>query len=260
MSTSPVSSVRLGVLAFAVSCAAAGACQVVEASDIEFNFSKSAQGWTRGNLASTYSAITVASSGPAVWGLFGGSGVLLGEDHSGYAFHFSPNLGGGFGSLFRGTFEVDFRSANPGAAYPFVVLMSSTDFLVKQQDHAASADFVRRSYSLRGDGGWYINSSPYFNGSNAVVATDAQVQAVLADLRYIGISTDIADGSDATWTDNVRLIGVGCAPADINCDGTVNAQDLAALLTGWGTSGASDIDGDGTTGAADLAALLAAWS
>jgi outer membrane protein assembly factor BamB len=51
----------------------------------------------------------------------------------------------------------------------------------------------------------------------------------------------------------------GCAAADLNCDGAVNAQDLAALLGAWGGSGAGDLDGNGTVGAPDLAILLSAW-
>lgn len=51
----------------------------------------------------------------------------------------------------------------------------------------------------------------------------------------------------------------GCAAADLNCDGAVNAQDLAALLGAWGGSGAGDLDGSGVVGAPDLAILLSAW-
>ncbi len=51
----------------------------------------------------------------------------------------------------------------------------------------------------------------------------------------------------------------GCAAADLNCDGAVNAQDLAALLGAWGGSGAGDLDGNGVVGAPDLAILLSAW-
>jgi len=47
-------------------------------------------------------------------------------------------------------------------------------------------------------------------------------------------------------------------PGDLNGDGTVNAADLALLLSGWGTA-ATDLDGDGTTGAADLGILLNNW-
>jgi len=47
-------------------------------------------------------------------------------------------------------------------------------------------------------------------------------------------------------------------PADLNADGTVGAQDLAALLGAWGTN-AGDVNADGTTDAQDLAAMLGAW-
>ncbi|MEY3142618.1 MAG: hypothetical protein RLY21_1111 [Planctomycetota bacterium] len=49
-------------------------------------------------------------------------------------------------------------------------------------------------------------------------------------------------------------------PADLNGDGEVAAQDLAALLSAWGTNNASaDLNGDGQVAAQDLAALLGAW-
>ncbi|MCE2884019.1 MAG: alpha amylase C-terminal domain-containing protein [Planctomycetaceae bacterium] len=49
-------------------------------------------------------------------------------------------------------------------------------------------------------------------------------------------------------------------PADINGDGTVNAADLAVLLSAWGTANdAADLNNNGTVEAADLAQLLAQW-
>ena len=54
----------------------------------------------------------------------------------------------------------------------------------------------------------------------------------------------------------------GCAtacPADLNADGLINGSDLAGVLSGWGSSGASDINHDGTTNGADLAAVLSGW-
>jgi hypothetical protein len=47
-------------------------------------------------------------------------------------------------------------------------------------------------------------------------------------------------------------------PEDIDNDGFVDAADIAALLSGWGTP-AGDVTGDGTTDAQDIAALLSAW-
>ncbi|MCE2883286.1 MAG: hypothetical protein LW806_00095 [Planctomycetaceae bacterium] len=48
-------------------------------------------------------------------------------------------------------------------------------------------------------------------------------------------------------------------PADLNGDGSVDASDLAILLSNWGGSGVGDIDGSGTVDAGDLSALLSAW-
>lgn len=48
---------------------------------------------------------------------------------------------------------------------------------------------------------------------------------------------------------------------DINNDGTVNAADLALLLSAWGSKGgAADLDRDGTVGASDLSLLLSNWT
>ena len=49
-------------------------------------------------------------------------------------------------------------------------------------------------------------------------------------------------------------------PADLNGDGEVAAQDLAALLSAWGSAKSNaDLNGDGSVGAQDLAVLLSAW-
>ncbi|MBI1302930.1 MAG: hypothetical protein GC172_03970 [Phycisphaera sp.] len=50
----------------------------------------------------------------------------------------------------------------------------------------------------------------------------------------------------------------GVCGADLNGDGEVGAQDLAALLNAW-DGAAGDLNDDGTTNAQDLAALLSAW-
>ena len=56
-----------------------------------------------------------------------------------------------------------------------------------------------------------------------------------------------------------------CEPcaADIDGSGTVNAVDLAAILTVWGTDGGkyprADINGDGEVNGPDLAAVLSSW-
>ena len=57
----------------------------------------------------------------------------------------------------------------------------------------------------------------------------------------------------------MTVVAQACTPADLNCDGSVNAQDLATLLSQWGTAGSADLNGDGVVGAPDIAALLSAW-
>jgi hypothetical protein len=52
----------------------------------------------------------------------------------------------------------------------------------------------------------------------------------------------------------------GCVPADLNCDGSVNALDLAALLAAWGSSGPADLNGDGAVNSPDIAFLLSGWT
>ncbi|MBL9119200.1 MAG: S8 family serine peptidase [Phycisphaerae bacterium] len=50
-----------------------------------------------------------------------------------------------------------------------------------------------------------------------------------------------------------------CEAADLDCDGDVDAADLAVLLGAWGSTGAADLNGNGSVGAEDLAILLGAW-
>jgi Protein of unknown function (DUF642) len=74
-----------------------------------------------------------------------------------------------------------------------------------------------------------------------------------------GTSLGFRDGSPMTlWTgpaiDDVR---VSCA-GDLDANGTVGPDDLAALLGAWGTA-ACDLNNDGTTASEDLAILLGAW-
>jgi len=56
-----------------------------------------------------------------------------------------------------------------------------------------------------------------------------------------------------------------CAPGDLDCDGVVDFDDLAALLASWGPCPGSvgcpgDLNGDGVVDGADLGILLANWT
>jgi hypothetical protein len=68
--------------------------------------------------------------------------------------------------------------------------------------------------------------------------------------------------TDESGASIVSVIEVtsGCVPADLNCDGSVNALDLAALLAAWGSSGPADLNGDGAVNSPDIAFLLSGWT
>jgi len=66
--------------------------------------------------------------------------------------------------------------------------------------------------------------------------------------------------------DNIRVTRtVAAVPGDVNGDGSVNAQDIAVVLSSWGPcppkgARAADVDGDGDVDAADVAAVLSGWT
>lgn len=173
---------------------------MTSAQSIEFTFDTDNQGWTKGNLGSTFATINPNVAGPANWG----GGELVGDDHSSYAFLFSGDLGGGFGSLLGETLTYDYQSAGAGGLNPQVVLLSGSGFLLREEQIPASVNLLPYATLLNSTGGWYFNSSPYYQGGAAVLATDAQIQSVLNDLRFIGFSSDITNGGDSVRLDNVR--------------------------------------------------------
>lgn len=48
-------------------------------------------------------------------------------------------------------------------------------------------------------------------------------------------------------------------PFDLNCDGTVNSDDVDILNAAWGKPGAADFNADNTVDGSDLAMQLGAW-
>ncbi len=131
-----------------------------------------------------------------------------------------------------------------------------------------------------GDGGGCLSGGvfPYSTGHRFTGTNGTQYRTVMAyspgtrigrfsspSVVFQGTPTGIADERDNARTINVTRLTVAnfrCTPcpADLTGDRTVDAADLAAVLSGWGEGQATgDLDGDGNTGAADLAILLGAW-
>jgi hypothetical protein len=173
------------------------------AQTINFTFDADSQGWTKGDLGSTRASTAVGTEA-ANWDPV--IQAIAGNDHSNYAFLFSPDLGGGFGGLIGEDLRFDFLSATAGPQYPFVTLLSGTEMLFYEQSVPASPGLLPYSIKLDSSASWYLNSSPYFNGTGAVLATEADIQRILGDLRHIGVSTDIVGGADDTRLDNVQAV------------------------------------------------------
>lgn len=73
------------------------------------------------------------------------------------------------------------------------------------------------------------------------------------------------EDTDADGIPDCCELGGGCEPcrSDVDGDGTVQAEDLAAVLFAWGMpggrAGAADVDRDGDVDGSDLAAILGEW-
>jgi hypothetical protein len=75
----------------------------------------------------------------------------------------------------------------------------------------------------------------------------------------IGLFKPGAAGAPTSVTVASKAPSAATNPADLNGDGAVGGDDLAALLGNWGGSGTGDINGDGVVGGDDLAILLSNW-
>jgi hypothetical protein len=73
---------------------------------------------------------------------------------------------------------------------------------------------------------------------------------------------DIAAGAPDTNGNGVLDSCEARPSGDLNGDHLVNAQDLAILLSAWGSAkpGAADLNGDGVVNGADMAVLLSGWT
>jgi alpha-tubulin suppressor-like RCC1 family protein len=86
-------------------------------------------------------------------------------------------------------------------------------------------------------------------------------QATAGVTYYIRVGSPSAERGVTTLT--LTSMAPPPCPADVNGSGAVDASDMAALLSAWGTNGAgtfdTDIDNDGIVGPSDLAIMLSAW-
>lgn len=126
-----------------------------------------------------------------------------------------------------------------------------------------------------GDGGVFVNA---ITADNSTVIAIDDVNDVLTQVFFdtsadacgdfimqLGPASALSDGDAFPipfgFESGMVRVRVADCPADLNCDGTVEAFDLALLLGSWGPNPGdpADLDPDGDVGAFDLALLLGAW-
>lgn len=85
-----------------------------------------------------------------------------------------------------------------------------------------------------------------------------EIECAQAGAAWAGPGTTCTDSDTNGIADSCEQ---STDPADLDGDGSVDAEDLAILLGAWGQSGGiADINEDGTVDAADLSILLGAWT
>lgn len=152
----------------------------------------------------------------------------------------------------------------------FVALASAGQvaLIVKGNQSGAARGWVFQGGSFRSDRAAEPLLSPAQLLALASVGSELTYTLVPAGTQLrLGVDRDTD-----TYFDADEILA-GSDPADANSipsvcladiaptqhDGVVNAQDLSAMLSQWGSGGFADLNHDGITDAADMSILLSAW-
>ncbi len=167
------------------------------------------------------------------------------------------DVDGGYTSLTSPTMD-----ATGGEAY-----VSYSRWYSNNQGGSPNADTFRVMISNNNGSTWTTLETVGPAGTEAGggwVAKEIEIASVIAPtatmkLRFI--AEDIGTGSLVeAAVDEVRIKVLACGnPLDLNSDGSVDAADLAILLSNWGGQGSGDLNGDGAVDGGDLATLLGGW-
>lgn len=156
-----------------------------------------------------------------------------------------------------------------------LVGLGNTAVTISVRDAANNVTTRAATFTVTGTSStWYRDQ----DGDGVGNAASGTLQACTQPPGYVATAGDECPQDPAKLLPGVCGCGVADTDAnangtpdclevcdgDINDDGSVEAADLALLLSVWGAPGggklpAADIDGDGEVGAADLSLLLANW-
>lgn len=211
--------------------------------------------WTRGDPLGTISGTTQVqpeddvTAAPGVNCFFTGQGTggTLGQ----------ADVDGGFTTLTSPTMD-----ASGGAAY-----ISYFRWYSNQQGGSPNADTFRVQISNNNGTTWTALETVGPTGAEVnggwifkeFLVSDFVTPTAQVKIRFIADDAGAGSLIEAA-VDEVRVKTVACGnPADLNGDGTIDAADLALMLSNWGVGGIGDINGDGSVEATDLAILLGQW-
>ncbi len=224
---------------------------------IASSFDDGAEGWTIADLnCSNYAQIV--GGGSIAWLATGGapSGFIRSTDPTGncYSFESPPIFEGDRSSYTGGSLRWWIRTnANDWPPGSLLILVGGGLVLVADVPHPTTGAWLRYEVPLAA-------SEFHVSTASGPIATQAQFDALLANLASIRISAEFASEAGEETVDLDSVVLRGSCLADLNGDGVVDATDLAILLGAWGSGApAADLDGDAAVNASDLAILLGAW-
>ena len=118
-----------------------------------------------------------------------------------------------------------------------------------------SGEWTSWSVIIDSTADWRLVTSQFNGTLSTTPATQADIEAVLADLQAMHIRGEYTVGNDASAIDNVRLTPPPCG--DVTDDGNVDLADLNLVLAMFGMDTPDgDANGDGTVDLADLNLVL----
>lgn len=250
--------VSLGILVVAESGV------VARAATVTSTFDTTAEGWSAAGDFAT----------PVTWQGTGGNpgGTVSIEDSvtGGVTFFVAPakflgNHSDAYGKTL--TFDLKQVIGSPNQFDDDDILMTGAGTTLAYNtpnNPALDGSWTSYSVSLTAAAGWHVGSIA------GAVATQAQMQTVMASLTDFRIRAEYQSGADTDYLDNVRMNGI--TAGDFNVDNHVNAADIligegaltntSSYRTTYGLTdnflfnSVADLNGDGSFTGADLQKLL----
>lgn len=212
------------VIAAVLSVALGGAAAAVVRSD----FNLDAEGWATGkiNLSGLLPAVDDAFTGAVGHDPIAGT-LRTGDLYPWTTFRSSAAYSGDKSAYFGGSISYDLQdSQNDGNPFPNIAILGDAGRMIFiATPPPATGSLTHYDFALDTSAGWWTNN-PF-----ALVATDAYIQAVLANVHGIWINADWKTGDDQ-GNDDSRLDNVCLRDARSSC--TVGLIPEPAALTLFG--------------------------